>query len=87
MEAQIQSSYGKEALSFYVMRENPSKDEMKIGTRIGYLNYLHTIEAYWNGIKDGQKGILDVHVDKYIITSRLAFVQHISSVILLFFLY
>lgn len=60
----FQSSYGKDALSLYLIREDPSKNEMKIGTKIGYLNYLHTIETYWNGIPDGQKGYLDVHVDK-----------------------
>lgn len=47
------------------MQENPTKEESKIATKIGYLNYLHTADAYWKDLPDGKKGTLDIHVDKY----------------------
>ncbi|XP_057368025.1 uncharacterized protein LOC130689027 [Daphnia carinata] len=64
LEVRLQSSYGKDAVSIYVLQENPTKEERKVATKISYLNYLHTVDAYWKELPDGKQGILDVHIDK-----------------------
>ena len=53
-------------MSVYLLQERPAKDDLKIATKIGYLNYLHTVEAHWKGHTDGQEGTFDVHIDKYL---------------------
>lgn len=32
---------------------------------MSYLNYLHTVDAYWKELSDGKQGTLDVHLDKF----------------------
>lgn len=60
-----QSSYGKDAVSVYLSNERPTKEELKVVTKVGYLTYLHTVEAYWKELSDGQKGTFDAHIDKF----------------------
>lgn len=60
----LQSSYGKDAVSIYVLQENPTKEELNVATKISYLNYLHTVDAYWKELPDGKQATLDVHIDK-----------------------
>lgn len=46
-------------------KENPTLEEVKFTSKIGYLAFVHSVESYWKSQTDGYKGTLDVHVDKY----------------------
>ena len=60
----FQSSYGKDSLTLYVLQDRLSAKETKWESKIGYLNYLHSIDMYWNADPAHRKGIVDVHVNK-----------------------
>jgi len=59
-----QTSYGEDSVSWHISRDRPSRDEVKIGTKIGYGNYFHTVELYLNNRVDQIRAAMDIHVDK-----------------------
>ena len=60
----MQTSYGEDSVSLSFSRDLPSKEEMKLIGRIGYANFLHSVELYLNNRPEQLKATLDVHVDK-----------------------
>lgn len=60
----LQSSYGKDSVLLYMSREKFSKKEIKVTTKLGYINYLHSAEMMWRELDDGSRAALDIHLDK-----------------------
>lgn len=59
-----QLNHGKDSVSLHVLKDRLSATVTKWESKIGYLNYLHSVDLLYDALPNRPRALLDVHVNK-----------------------